>query len=304
MLATRLATGSLLVAVLIAVLAVDEWLAPWFPLWLATAVVVMLRCGWELVGLLDATEVRPSVPAVCGGLIAIVAANWAPHLVEWAGHSANPSLPQSFAVSDSIQVMAWPLWAFVAALMATFLAQSARFRRPGSTTATIAGTTFVLAYIGLMGGFIVQMRWFAGPYHGLIPLAALVATAKGADTGAYTFGRIMGRNKLWPALSPKKTIEGGLGGLVFAVAGSLIVTAVAGSLLHAPCLDWPEAIGFGLSVGVAAQLGDLMESLIKRDCERKDASAAVPGFGGVLDVLDSLLFAAPVAYGFWVFFGP
>ena len=64
------------------------------------------------------------------------------------------------------------------------------------------------------------------------------------------------------------------------------------------------AAGFGVVVGIAAQLGDLMESMIKRDCARKDASDAVPGFGGVLDVLDSLLFAAPVAYGYWLWFGP
>ena len=154
------------------------------------------------------------------------------------------------------------------------------------------------------GVFILQIRWFVGPYHGLVPLAALVATAKGTDIGAYTFGRLVGRHKLWPVLSPNKTVEGGLGGLVFAVGGSLTVAAIARYLLHAPYFGWAAAVGFGLAVGMAAQLGDLMESMIKRDCESKDASSAVPGFGGVLDVLDSLLFAAPVAYGFWVALGP
>ena len=84
----------------------------------------------------------------------------------------------------------------------------------------------------------------------------------------------------------------------------MLVSAAAKNLLHAPCLDYGPAIGFGLLVALAAQLGDLMESMIKRDCAVKDASSAVPGFGGVLDVLDSLLFAAPVAYGFWISFGP
>ena len=72
--------------------------------------------------------------------------------------------------------------------------------------------------------------------------------------------------------------------------------------------SWSEAVMWavlsGVVVGVAAQLGDLMESIIKRDCARKDASAVVPGFGGVLDVLDSLLFAAPVAFGYWLCLGP
>jgi phosphatidate cytidylyltransferase len=79
---------------------------------------------------------------------------------------------------------------------------------------------------------------------------------------------------------------------------------VARFLLNSPTLGWGESVAFGVIVGIVAQLGDLMESMIKRDCDRKDASAAVPGFGGVLDVLDSLLFAGPVAYAFWLGFGP
>src|SRR5206468_3508534 len=105
----------------------------------------------------------------------------------------------------------------------------------------------------------------------------------------YTTGRIAGRHKLWPRLSPNKTIEGAVGGLAFGVGASLVVTAVAKFLLDAPCLSWAASAGFGLVIAPAAQLGDLMESMIKRDCARKDASSAVPGFGGVLDVLDSLL---------------
>jgi phosphatidate cytidylyltransferase len=161
-----------------------------------------------------------------------------------------------------------------------------------------------VAYVGLLGSFIIQLRWFDGPYHGLLPLVFLVATAKGADTGAYTLGRIAGRHKLWPRLSPNKTVEGALGGLAAGVLAALAVAGLARYLLKVPTLGWPEAAGFGLLVGSAAQLGDLMESMIKRDCARKDASDAVPGFGGVLDVLDSLLFAGPVAYGYWLWLGP
>ncbi len=231
-------------------------------------------------------------------------ANWAPHVVAQLGQADWPPGARPNDPASMVEVMAWPLWTFVAILMATFLSQSIQFRRSGSTMATIAGTILVVAYVGLLGGFIIQIRWFEGPYHGLIPLAALVATAKGSDTGAYTLGRIAGRTKLWPRLSPNKTIEGAVGGLIFGVAASLIVAAVARYALDAPCLGWPEAAGFGLVVAIAAQLGDLMESMIKRDCETKDASSAVPGFGGVLDVLDSLLFSAPIAYGYWIWLGP
>jgi phosphatidate cytidylyltransferase len=304
MLATRLATGLTLVAVLLAILILDERLAPWFPLWFFTALVVMVLCSMELVALLGATSARPSGNTVVGGTVALVLANWAPHVVRQMGIDHVRPVPASYNPAAPIEVMAWPLWTFVAILMATFLSQSFQFRRPGQTMATISGTILAVAYVGLLGGFMIQIRWFDGPYHGLIPLAALVATAKGSDVGAYAMGRLAGRNKLWPRLSPNKTIEGAIGGLIFGVGASLIVKAVATYALDVPCLDWLEAIGFGLLVTPAAQLGDLMESMIKRDCEVKDASAAVPGFGGVLDVLDSLLFAAPVAYGYWVVFGP
>src|SRR5262249_2722324 len=109
---------------------------------------------------------------------------------------------------------------------------------------------------------------------------------------------------LWPRLSPNKTVEGALGGMAFGLLAVLIIFAVARYVLHVPTLTWPAAVVFGLVVSATAQLGDLMESMIKRDCAVKDASATVPGFAGVLDVMDSLLFAGPVAYGYWLAFGP
>jgi phosphatidate cytidylyltransferase len=304
MLATRLATGLTLVAVLLAVLILDERLAPWFPLWFLTSTTVMALGSMELVGLLSETSARPSGNTVLGGTMALVVANWTPHLVRQLSLDGSRPIPPTFDPSAMIDVMAWPLWTFVAVMMAAFLSQSVQFRRPGQTMATIAASILAISYVGLLGGFIIQMRWFDGPYHGLIPLTYLVATAKGSDVGAYTMGRLAGRNKLWPRLSPNKTVEGAIGGLVFGVGASMIVTAVAKVALDAPCLGWLASVGFGLIVAPAAQLGDLMESMIKRDCARKDASSSVPGFGGVLDVVDSLLFAAPVAYGYWIWLGP
>ena len=305
MLATRLATGLTLVVVFLAVLCLDEFLAPWFPLWLATVSIVIALGSKELVDLLEATTAKPARIAVYAGVVMLVASHWAPHVLDEIGRrrSARGVEVPNDALSP-VLVMAWPLWAFVAVVMATFISQGREIKRAGTTMATIAGTILAIAYIGILGGFIIQMRWFEGRYHGLIPLATLVAAAKGADTGAYTLGRIAGRNKLWPEISPNKTKEGAFGGLLFGVGSVLIVTAAARYILKAETLGWWAAIGFGIVVSTAAQLGDLMESMIKRDCEQKDASNTVPGFGGVLDVLDSLLFAAPVAYGYWVLFGP
>ena len=299
MLATRLVTGTLLVAALVAVLVLDEQFAPWYPFWLLTAIAVMGLSALEINALLGETSAKPSGTTVFGGVLALVVANWAPHVVE---HLQQPLrlVEPAYEPLAPISWLAWPLWAFVAIVMLAFIAQSAQFYSPGGTMATISGTVLATAYIGVLGSFLVQMRWLGAGSTGIVPLAALIATAKGADTGAYTMGRLAGRHKLWPRLSPSKTIEGALGGMLAGVLAALVVFGVARLLFHVPSLSWVAAIGYGVVVGSAAQLGDLMESMIKRDCGWKDASTAVPGFGGVLDVMDSLLFAGPVAYGYWL----
>jgi len=303
MLGTRLVFGLSMVAGLVLALCLDEWLAPWYPFWFVISGFAMLVAAHELVGLLDATGIRPSRNSVIGGVLALLVANWVPHVAikhDVPGHLSA----LSFDPAAPLTPLAYLLLCFVAVLMISFVAQGLQYEKPGRTTARIAGTVFVIAYVGILGSFTIQTRWFEGPHQGILALVFLVATAKGADTGAYTFGRLMGRHKLWPALSPHKTIEGAVGGLVFGIAFALLTAAIARFALGVPTLDWPVAAAYGLLIGAVAQIGDLMESMIKRDCERKDASDAVPGFGGLLDVLDSLMFAGPVAYCFWLWLGP
>ena len=172
--------------------------------------------------------------------------------------------------------------------------------------ATIAGTILAVAYVGLLGSFMIQMRWFDGPYHGLIPLAFLVATAKGADTGAYTLGPIAGRHKLWPTLSPNKTIEGAVGGLVFGgVRRRSSSRRSPGSCSAVPTLGWwpsRSASAPGRRLRRPARRPDGVDDQARLRAQGR--LGRVPGFGGVLDVLDSLLFAGPVAYIFWVSVGP
>ena len=128
------------------------------------------------------------------------------------------------------------------------------------------------------------------PRHRAVALAIFVP--KMCDTGAYFTGRLLGRHKMAPVLSPKKTLEGAAGGLALAVVTAIVIDQIAPVLAG----GLMAAAGFGLTVGLAGLFGDLAESLIKRDCQAKDASAVMPGFGGVLDVVDSIVFAAPVAY--------
>ena len=304
MLGTRLVMGVSMVVMISVILAFDEWFAPWFPLWFLVSLAGCTLAALELSELLSGTAVKPSVNTVLGGTVAIVVANWLPHLITQDQDLIDLTRGIPFDPLEPVSALAWPFLAFTTVLMASFFTQSLQFEKPGESTARIAGTIFSLAYIGLLGSIVIQMRWFDARYHGVMPLVFLLSTAKGTDTGAYTVGRIAGRHKLWSNLSPNKTVEGALGGICFGILAALLVATIAKRILHVPTLSWGATIGFGLVVSAAAQIGDLMESMVKRDCERKDASAAVPGFGGVLDVLDSILFAGPVAFGFWLFFGP
>ena len=142
---------------------------------------------------------------------------------------------------------------------------------------------------------------------GIGALASWIIVVKMGDIGAYTVGRLIGRHKMAPAISPGKTIEGAIGALLFACLGSWLTF----SWLAMPEFRWlvpPESIEpspwwgwitFGLLMGVTGIIGDLAESLLKRDVGWKDSGNWLPGFGGVLDVLDSLLLSAPFACFCW-----
>jgi phosphatidate cytidylyltransferase len=150
--------------------------------------------------------------------------------------------------------------------------------------------------------FIAQLRMAFG----IGALASLVIVVKMGDTGAYTIGRLFGRHKMAPLVSPGKTIEGAVGAIVFACVGAWLSFHFLGSTMNFPAWKTFNCIGggwwvYGLCVGLAGLLGDLAESLIKRDVGQKDSSTWMPGFGGILDILDSLLLAAPVAWFCWTF---
>jgi len=117
-----------------------------------------------------------------------------------------------------------------------------------------------------------------------------------SDTGAYFVGRVLGRHKLLPSVSPGKTVEGAVGALVLCVVASWIYADVVLPPLAQLSMRPSGIVLFGLTISVAVQLGDLVESLIKREAGVKDSSRIIPGHGGVLDRVDGLLFALPVAY--------
>ena len=195
------------------------------------------------------------------------------------------------------------LGTLIVVMMATFATCMTRFAGRDDWFDAIARTLLITCYLGLPMSCLVHLR--LGPSagrEGLLLIFGLLFIVKMSDVGAYFVGRTLGRHASAPRLSPKKTWEGVAGGL----AAGLIATYIVLGPLANYVLDgdepiaWLPTIGAGLLVTAAGMVGDLAESLLKRDLEMKDASDSIPGLGGIMDVVDSVLFAAPVGYFFWL----
>ena len=171
--------------------------------------------------------------------------------------------------------------------------------------ANVATTILGILYGGFMPCHIILLSQFQptgisffdihiGEASSLVVTVFLAVVA--TDVGGYFFGSKYGKHKLAPIISPKKTIEGSVGGAILA-----IITTLTGGLLNTG-LSVVECIILGIITTVSAQLGDLSESLIKRDAGVKDSSDILPGHGGFLDRVDSYMFAIPMAYYYLLFF--
>ena len=159
-----------------------------------------------------------------------------------------------------------------------------------SATSSFAVTLLGVAWIGAGLGCLLLIR--DSPEYGFWAVMAVLFTVFAADTGAFFVGRAIGRHRLAPAISPNKSWEGFVGGLVAAVATAFVILYRDSEEF----LTIPESLALGLVVALAAVLGDLFESAIKRDLEVKDSGRVLAAHGGMLDRLDSLLWAGPAAY--------
>lgn len=283
MLRTRLWMGALLIALVICVLLFDR--APWYPFLLLLAIFLAAAGSVELYQLIGAPHGLP-LWLSGGSVLMVLLANWPAHL--WPHLFGNDPWRLVLAV-------------FTAVVLLGFLVEMATFRPPSQiaeTSAAGSGSVVIrlsllvwkTVYLGLLPSFLMQLRWL-----NVTALALGIFIPKCCDIGAYFTGRLLGRHPMSPVLSPKKTWEGVAGGLILSAAAAV---AINRPLSVVPGGD-PGAAAFGLVVGGAGVLGDLAESMLKRDCRRKDASQMMPGFGGVLDVIDSIIFAAPIAY-YWL----
>jgi len=179
----------------------------------------------------------------------------------------------------------WELLFIVLGLLFLILMQFRR-RESSGVVVAISTTIFGILYVSWFFSFLIKIRYL--PY-GAGFLASILLITKLGDIGAYLVGMRFGKNRLIPRISPNKSIEGAIGGLIFSILGAFLSKPFLG-------FNYPHLAVMGIFFGMLGQLGDLSESLIKRDCQVKDSSSVFPGMGGVLDSIDSLLFTAPVFY--------
>ncbi len=205
-------------------------------------------------------------------------------VLSYSVRSDTTAIPAIAAVSTGMILV------FVASLL-TFSQQ----RNVEGVVAAAGAVMFAMVYLGLMLGFLLALR----RSHSAWWIVGIVLVTKSCDTGAYFTGRAIGRHKLIPWLSPGKTWEGLFGGIALAMLVAFTLALASRRYLDvADHVNWWMGLVCGLVFAVVGQFGDLTVSLFKRGAGMKDSSALLPGLGGVLDVLDSPLMVAPVA--FWL----
>lgn len=186
----------------------------------------------------------------------------------------------------------WELFFIVLVLLLIFLLQLIR-KDSANAIVGISTTLFGVLYVSWFFSFLIKIRFLLPGAGGVKLLGFILLITKCGDMGALLVGSKIGRHPLLPRVSPNKTVEGSIGSLAFsataaAFARSLIPEQLGFSLLHIALI--------GVFFGAIGQLGDMSESLIKRDCQVKDSGKLLPALGGVLDAIDSLLFSAPAFY--------
>lgn len=258
MLALRVVSGIILIPVLVGLVFLGE---PWY----TTAVTVAVALGlFELATMMRGAGHHPSIPVMLAvGVAFPLDANGA----------FGRILPGSLALGAAISLLVLML-------------------RPNTQGAILdwALTLSGPLYIGGLLQYFIPLR--AGPDGIFWPIAVL-GLSWTCDTSAYAVGRLAGRTKLAPRLSPTKTLEGAVAG----VTGTLVVAGIVAVIGARPVL---HLLGFGLVISIATVLGDLMESFVKRQFGAKDSGVLIPGHGGILDRMDSLLVSVAAAYGYQV----
>jgi len=307
MLTQRLLFGSLLLITTIGLVLFDAWLSPG-SLWALALEPTMVPVGWVnglplacLVGVLVvAGTYELSQLFRAGGYRPVT--YWAAFvgaglvMIPWIEMQLRVGTIQPGVLFSQMPSSFGAFW-LAGGLMGVVLNVLAR-KTTDQAAGNMAITLFILLYLGLLGSFVVRIRCDWPGAGGAMLVAYCVLTVKFGDIGAYFVGMSFGKHKLAPWLSPGKTIEGLFGAFLFSIAISLGMMALWGVLAPGgePLLTRSQSIVFAVVMTIVGHLGDLAESAIKRDVGIKDSGRILPAFGGILDILDSALFAAPIAW--------
>jgi phosphatidate cytidylyltransferase len=265
---TRALSGAVLIAVAVAVV----WFAP-APVFFAVAELLLVLAFVEYARLAGACGLP--IPAVPAGIATVLASIGITSSIRAGGELVANAIALDAALLPAVIVLA-----------ALSISAGSGGR---DALGRVAASTFPMLYLGLPIGTMIALRSMRGPQ----ALFLLMLTVIVSDSAQYYSGRAFGRRLLAPAISPKKTIEGAVGGFVF---GALTLAVVGAWWLPETPIALRALLGVALvALGIG---GDLFESMLKRSAGVKDSSALIPGHGGVLDRIDALLFAAPIYYVF------
>jgi phosphatidate cytidylyltransferase len=186
----------------------------------------------------------------------------------------------------------WEMLFIVFALLTVFFMQ---FMRNDNSNAIvgISTTLFGVLYVSWFFSFLIKIRFMMPGQDGINLLIFILLVTKCGDVGALLFGKLFGKTPLLPRVSPNKTLEGSLGGFAISAVVAFLAQNLIPSIFE---FSLGHIIVIGIFFGGLGQVGDMSESLIKRDCNVKDSGKMLPALGGVLDTIDSLLFSAPAFY--------
>lgn len=253
---------------------------PWVRTALCSLPTVVILTTLLLAGFVEVAKLAKASGVRILTVVGIVATPLIAMRDYWATLPGNIS-------SKFVVTLTSPMTLLAIMLLALFVEQMVRFRTEDAIR-RVGASLLAIMYLGLGGAFILAIRSTSG-----VPMLVLfLVSVKFTDIGAYFTGSAIGKHKMIPWLSPGKTWEGLVGGVVISVLASIAVY----KFLNIDFLvTWQVAV-FAAVVGLAGQFGDLCESLLKRSAKQKDSGGALPEFGGVLDVIDSPLLAAPIAY--------
>jgi phosphatidate cytidylyltransferase len=188
----------------------------------------------------------------------------------------------------------WELLFIVLALLMIFMMQLAR-KETSNAIVGISTTLFGVLYVSWFLSFVIKIRFFLPGIDGIKLLAFLLLIVKCGDIGALLIGSRFGKTPLLARVSPNKTLEGSFGSFLTSIVAAIVFRSFLPESFQ---LNILQVAAIGAVFGGIGQLGDISESLIKRDCDVKDSGKLMPGLGGVLDMIDSLLFTSPAFYFF------